>query len=150
MKLRRCKTLWITVGFPGSGKSTWAKSTGLPVVESDDYRYVNGVYIFDEEREPEVWKQHDRKYDAYLGLGASFILADCFLNRKIRSRYAIPALKRGFRVCVMWLVAPEDIYQAQQTHGVSAEVYQRMYAEFEVPDRSKEAVSAVYQKIRWS
>ena len=148
MKIHKIPTMWLTVGFPGSGKSTWAKSTGLPVVETDDYRYVDGKYTFDKEREPWVFNQHDRKMRSFLGLGMSFILADTFLTRSLRLKYCIEALKHGYRVCVMWFLVPKELYTKQQTHGVDAEGFVRMEEVFEAPDVSKEPLARVYIKKR--
>lgn len=48
-------TLIRTVGLPRSGKSTWAKSTGLPIVNPDAIRLaIHGQPYFDN-AEPLVW-----------------------------------------------------------------------------------------------
>lgn len=138
----------MTCGLPGTGKSTWAEQRGLPVVEADDYRYVDGRYTFLKEREPWVWNQHDSKMRSYLGLGISFVLADCFLTRKIRAKYATEALRKGYRVCIMHLTAPEHVYSKQQTHGVGVTGYKRMRSEYQVPISALEPVSRVYHKHR--
>lgn len=38
-------TLYLTVGLPRSGKSTWAESTGWPIVNRDSIRYAIGGTI---------------------------------------------------------------------------------------------------------
>lgn len=38
--------LVITVGLPRSGKSTWAKTLGAPIVSCDAIRQALGVYPF--------------------------------------------------------------------------------------------------------
>ena len=48
-------TLILTVGLPRAGKDTWAKSTGLPIVNCDAIRKVLHGQAFIKEAEPMVW-----------------------------------------------------------------------------------------------
>lgn len=45
--MQQNKTLYIVRGLPGSGKSTYAQSLGVPYFEADMYFYKNGKYEFD-------------------------------------------------------------------------------------------------------
>ena len=47
--------LWVTVGLPYSGKTTWAKTTGLPIVNPDSIRYALHGQRFCPDAEPHVW-----------------------------------------------------------------------------------------------
>lgn len=49
------KTLILTVGLPRSGKSTWARSTGYPIVNPDSIRMALHGNAFLEQAEPFVW-----------------------------------------------------------------------------------------------
>lgn len=49
------KTLTMTVGLPRSGKSTWARGQGVPVVNPDSIRTVLHGTAFRPEAEPMVW-----------------------------------------------------------------------------------------------
>ena len=48
-------TLYCTCGIPRSGKSTWAKSTGWPIVEADAVRLALHNQPFIGDAEPMVW-----------------------------------------------------------------------------------------------
>jgi predicted kinase len=48
-------TLILTVGLPRSGKSTWAKSTGLPIVNPDAIRLALHGHNYITDAEPMVW-----------------------------------------------------------------------------------------------
>jgi predicted kinase len=50
------KTLILTVGLPRSGKSTWAKTTGLPMVNPDSIRLAIHGQPFLPEYEKQVWE----------------------------------------------------------------------------------------------
>lgn len=49
------KELYITVGLPRSGKSTYAKSTGWPIVNPDSIRLALHGERFIAQAEPHVW-----------------------------------------------------------------------------------------------
>lgn len=48
-------TLILTVGLPRSGKSTWARQTGLPIVNPDSIRLALHGQPFHADAEPFVW-----------------------------------------------------------------------------------------------
>jgi predicted kinase len=48
-------TLILTVGLPRSGKSTWARSTGFPIVNPDAIRFALHGQPFVKEAEGMVW-----------------------------------------------------------------------------------------------
>lgn len=54
-QLGKDKLLIATVGLPYSGKSTWAKEQGIPVVEPDCIRMALHGQRFVPEMEPYVW-----------------------------------------------------------------------------------------------
>ena len=49
-------TLILTVGLPRSGKSTWARSTGLPMVNPDSIRLAIHGKPYAPEHEERVWQ----------------------------------------------------------------------------------------------
>ncbi len=49
------KELILTVGLPRSGKSTWAQTTGFPMVNPDSIRLALHGQAFQPEAEPMVW-----------------------------------------------------------------------------------------------
>jgi len=49
------KTLILTVGLPRSGKSTWSKKSGYPIVNPDSIRLALYNRPFIKECEPMVW-----------------------------------------------------------------------------------------------
>lgn len=53
------KVLHMTVGLPRSGKSTWARMQGVPVVNPDSVRFALHGKLWDASREAEVWAHVD-------------------------------------------------------------------------------------------
>ena len=49
------KRLIVTVGLPHSGKSTWARQQGFPIVNPDSIRLAMHGQVFAEKAEPWVW-----------------------------------------------------------------------------------------------
>ena len=52
---KETKELILTVGFPYSGKSTWAKNQGCPIVNPDSIRIALHGQRFFSDAEPLVW-----------------------------------------------------------------------------------------------
>ena len=50
------KTILMTVGLPQSGKSTWARKQGLPIVNPDSIRLSLHGLPYIEKYESEVWR----------------------------------------------------------------------------------------------
>ncbi|GAF94425.1 unnamed protein product, partial [marine sediment metagenome] len=49
------KKLILTVGLPRSGKTTWARKQGIPMVNPDSIRLALHGKAFIEEAEPMIW-----------------------------------------------------------------------------------------------
>ena len=86
----RLNTLWILVGIPGSGKSTWAKKfakdKNIFIVSRDEIRFSllepGDEYFAKEKR---VWNEYVKRIQFFLGVGD--VIADAtHLNEKSREK----------------------------------------------------------------
>lgn len=68
--------LIMTVGLPYSGKSTWAKSTGYPMVCPDDIRIALHGQRYLQEAEPMVWAIAKIMVRALFSAGHSRVILD--------------------------------------------------------------------------
>jgi len=74
--------LIIIRGLPGSGKTTFAKSTGLPYFEADQYFSLEGSYNFDPSRLSLAHKWCQGKVRYHLKGGESVAVSNTFTTLK--------------------------------------------------------------------
>ena len=95
-------TLYITVGLPGSGKSTYAKEfikgKDIEYLSSDSLRAVYGKSEEDQTVTPLVFGHIKRKVDEFLKDGKNVMVDATSVNRKERSDYINAAKKYGAKV----------------------------------------------------
>ena len=98
-------TLYITVGLPGSGKSTYVKNfikdKDIEYLSSDSLRAVYGKSEEDQTVTPLVFGHIKRKVDEFLKDGKNVLVDATSVNRKERSDYINTAKKYGAKVVVI-------------------------------------------------
>lgn len=98
-------TLYITVGLPGSGKSTYAKEfikgKDIEYLSSDELRAVYGKSEEDQTVTPIVFGHIKRKVDEFLKDGKNVLVDATSVNRKERSDYINTAKKYGAKVVAL-------------------------------------------------
>ena len=98
-------TLYITVGLPGSGKSTYAKEfvkgKDIEYLSSDELRAVYGKGEDDQTVTPIVFSHIKRKVDEFLKDGKNVLVDATSVNRKERSDYIKTAKKYGAKVVAL-------------------------------------------------
>lgn len=68
--------LILTVGLPRSGKSTWARKSGCPVVNPDSIRLALHGHVFLKKAEPHVWAIAHTMVEALLLTGHDAVILD--------------------------------------------------------------------------
>ncbi len=98
-------TLYITVGLPGSGKSTYAKEfikgKDIEYLSSDELRAVYGKGEDDQTVTPIVFGHIKRKVDEFLKDGKNVLVDATSVNRKERSDYINTAKKYGAKIVAL-------------------------------------------------
>lgn len=98
-------TLYITVGLPGSGKSTYAKDfikdKEVEYLSSDELRAVYGKGEDDQTVTPIVFGHIKRKVDEFLKDGKNVLVDATSVNRRERSDYINSAKKHGAKVVAL-------------------------------------------------
>jgi len=98
-------TLYITVGLPGSGKSTYAKEfikgKDVQYLSSDELRAVYGKGEDDQSVTPMVFGHIKRKVDEFLKDGKNVLVDATSVNRRERSDYINTAKKYGSKVVAL-------------------------------------------------
>lgn len=97
-------TIYITVGLPGSGKTTYAKEfikgKDIEYLSSDELRAVFGKSQEDQNVTPQVFNHIKKKVDEYLKDGKDVLVDATSVNRRERSDYINTAKKYGANVVV--------------------------------------------------
>lgn len=92
-------TLILTVGLPRIGKSTWARSTGYPVVNPDSIRLALHGQPFVREAEGIVWEiTRIMVRSLFLYDNPIVILDSCNFTEALRRTWVSPAWETRYKV----------------------------------------------------
>ena len=137
-------TLYITVGLPGSGKSTYVKNfikdKEIEYLSSDSLRAVYGKSEEDQTVTPLVFGHIKRKVDEFLKDGKNVLVDATSVNRKERSDYIKTAKKYGSKVvAIVFKMDRQGLIDRNKKRGeeggrvVPDWVIDKMLAKFEEP-----------------
>ena len=138
-------TLYIAVGLPGSGKSTYAKDfikgKDIEYLSSDSLRAVYGKGEDDQTVTPIVFGHIKRKVDEFLKDGKNVFVDATSVNRRERSDYINSAKKYGSKVVALvfkmdrnGLIARNKKRGEEGGRVVPDWVIDKMLNKFEEPD----------------
>ena len=141
-------TLYITVGLPGSGKSTYVKNfikdKEIEYLSSDSLRAVYGKSEEDQTVTPLVFGHIKRKVDEFLKDGKNVLVDATSVNRKERSDYIKTAKKYGAKIVVIvFKMDRQGLIERNKKRGeqggrvVPDWVIDKMLAKFEEPSYSE-------------
>ncbi len=141
-------TLYITVGLPGSGKSTYAKKfiekKDIEYLSSDELRAVFGKSEEDQTVTPLVFGHIKRKVDEFLKDGKNVLVDATSVNRRERSDYINTAKKYGAKVvAIVFKMDRQGLIDRNKKRGeqggrvVPDFVIDKMLAKFEEPSYSE-------------
>jgi predicted kinase len=141
-------TLYITVGLPGSGKSTYAKEfikgKEIEYLSSDSLRAVFGKSEEDQTVTPLVFGHIKKKVDEFLKDGKNVMVDATSVNRKERSDYVNTAKKYGAKVvAIVFKMDRQGLIDRNKKRGeqggrvVPDWVIDKMLAKFEEPSYSE-------------
>ena len=141
-------TLYITVGLPGSGKSTYAKEfikgKEIEYLSSDSLRAVFGKSEEDQTVTPLVFGHIKKKVDEFLKDGKNVMVDATSVNRKERSDYINTAKKYGAKVvAIVFKMDRQGLIDRNKKRGeqggrvVPDWVIDKMLAKFEEPSYSE-------------
>jgi predicted kinase len=140
--------IYITVGLPGSGKSTWARETAYDndtiIICKDNIRnMLKGDYIFDPVYEPLVAEIVAAAFNAALIAGFNIILDETHITRQHRvnsiERAKSRTLPTAPKIICVWFTEDENNleYRMREPRGYTdikwAEVLDKMVGRFQKP-----------------
>lgn len=103
------KTLYLTVGLPRCGKSTWARRQGIPMVNPDSIRLALHGQRYVKEAEPMVWAVARYMVRALFLAGHASVILDATNTNDHRRR---EWLSSDWNVVLVWF--DTDPYTCQQ------------------------------------
>jgi predicted kinase len=131
------KLLYLTVGLPYSGKSTWARESDLPIVSPDAIRVALHGQRFISSAEPVVWATARLMVAALFEAGHDLVVLDATnTTRQRRAEWRDPRWVRVF----VELAAPPDlcIQRAEARDDTQIiPVIKRMAEAFEPPSQDE-------------
>lgn len=120
-------TLFLMLGYPGSGKSTFARqlaeAEGLSRISSDDirpYMYAAEKAVRNPRNNPAVFGALDYVAEKLLAAGLSTIYDANFNRRKDREKHRLYAEKIGARTVVLWIKTPLETARRRETVRAAA------------------------------
>lgn len=130
------KILRIAVGLPRSGKSTWARWCGDPIVCPDAIRLALHGQRFVEELDPKVWEMAYIMARALFLAGHDEVTVDATNTTKKRRLPWIEKFKDIAEIRCNWIDTPKDecLKRAVETDRMDLiPVIEKMSAQFETP-----------------
>jgi predicted kinase len=148
-------TIYIAVGLPGSGKSTYAKNfikdKDIEYLSSDELRAVFGKGEDDQTVTPLVFGHIKRKVDEFLKDGKNVLVDATSVNRKERADYITTAKKYGAKVvALVFKMDRQGLIDRNQKRGseggrvVPDWVIDKMLAKFEELSHSEGIDEVIY------
>jgi len=129
------KKLILLTGLPRSGKSTWAKQSGHPIVNLDSIRLVLHGERFVGSYEPAVWTITRQMIEALFIAGHNTIVLDATnIHRKFRLDWNDTS---KWNTYIKWIKTGEGVCINRAKKGNRLDlipVIKRMAEEFEEPD----------------
>jgi predicted kinase len=148
-------TIYIAVGLPGSGKSTYAKNfikdKDIEYLSSDELRAVYGKDETDQSVTSIVFGHIKRKVDEFLKDGKNVLVDATSVNRKERADYITTAKKYGAKVvALVFKMDRQGLIDRNKKRGqeggrvVPDWVIDKMLAKFEEPSHSEGIDEVIY------
>jgi predicted kinase len=148
-------TIYIAVGLPGSGKSTYAKNfikdKDIEYLSSDELRAVYGKSEEDQTVTPLVFGHIKRKVDEFLKDGKNVLVDATSVNRRERADYINAAKKYGAKVvALVFKMDRQGLIDRNKKRGeqggreVPTFVIDKMLAKFEEPSTNEGIDEVIY------
>lgn len=106
------KTIYMMVGIPGSGKSTWIREHIEPswiVLSPDAILEQRYNYEWTPERASEAWAESYRHFGALLLSGTTIVWDATFISPIIRAAILHTSKGAGYRVVAVFFDTPVDV-----------------------------------------
>lgn len=130
------KNVYVMMGVPGSGKSTWVRNnvSGAVVASADHYfEDEQGNYNFQPNK---LFRAHESAFEKYLAAldddkTENIVVDNTNTKLEFLRRYVLEANLRGYPVTMVVLKVDPDVASRRNVHGVPPETVKRMQGEID-------------------
>ena len=137
--------VYVMIGIPGAGKSTWIKNNhpDLAVVSRDIIRAELGMcepgekYAGTNAEENEVTMHEYIKMGDYCSQRQSFIVDDTNTHKKFRKQMIDFLRQKGAKVVFVHLDTPLDVCKERRKNDIPPEVMDRIHSRFSQPEEDE-------------
>ena len=134
------KTAYMTIGIGASGKSTYLNETfpDLQHISADAFRIVEGEYLFDPDREGDVWKRVKLLIAIACDAGRDFVFEATNLTKVRREPYLTMMKKYNYTIIALYFDTPlstclERNEQRKDNRRIPDETLKKMHLNREMP-----------------
>ncbi|MBP3732363.1 MAG: AAA family ATPase [Bacilli bacterium] len=134
------KRAFVMLGCPGSGKSTWVKSQGIPGISRDDIRIELGYckegekFLGDKAQEDKVTELHEKRLAELSDAGANFALDNTNVNPYFRKPLLKKLRELGYHVIGVKMCTSLETCLSRRASQIPEEVVKRMYKQMDTID----------------
>lgn len=138
-------TVYMMIGIPGAGKSTWIQNNHpeLPVVSRDIIRVELGMcepgqkYAGTNEEENEVTMHEYMRMGQYCSEGQDFIVDDTNTHKKYRKQMIDFLREKGAKIVFVHLDTPLDVCKERRKNDIPGDVMDRIHRRFQAPEEDE-------------
>lgn len=132
------KNLILLVGLPRSGKSTWARKSGYPIVNPDSIRLALHGERFIKSFEPEVWTLTRRMVESLFIAGHDTVILDATnISRENRAEWGFTS---KWCAHIHWIKTDKEECIKRAKKGDREDlipIIERMAIDFELPIKER-------------
>lgn len=131
--------VYLLIGIPGSGKSTYSDALNLPIISRDVIRIELGLVkegekgVGNHSQEKMVSEKFDERMRKYCHQKQSFIIDNTNLKKKYRDEFKGKLVKYNPNIKFVYFDTPFELCCERREDQISREIMERMYGGLEIP-----------------
>jgi len=146
------KRMYLMIGFPRSGKSTFVNDvfvTSTEIISADNYRTELTGDKGNHSKEKQVWNKVFTNFNKALEDGRNIVIDNTNLKFEYRMQFVKPAIEKGYTIIYIHFdTGDNEIRRRIKNTGFPMEVYERMKSNYEpVTEKELEIVNRYHRMV---